>query len=578
MTISFVRAGAAADEKIYRPRRPLARAAPPDRLEPGPRSRRVAAWYAVFAAYAGGVAVFSGPGNDRSWGIWAAFGYAAAAALAAAWPSRRGRLVALTASLAGGLVAPLTWLATQAPATPDVVVVTRSAALLLHRATPYLPSAQLAHGGWLAYNPYLPVMAIFGLPRALGLPGLAGDPRPWLAVATFLLLAAAFRAAARDRAGSAGYLGRAVFATASPVFAFPLALGITDPPVLALTCLALALLARPAWPVSSGRPAWAGRRVWAAALALGVACAMKYTAWPALVVLTAMIAARDGSRAAARFAATAITAAAILAAALAPAAVAAPAALIQNTLAFPLGLTHARTPAQSPLPGHLLASLGPAGHLATIVLLITAGLAIAVSLMTHPPANAPAAARRLALGLALMFALSPATRFGYFAYPAGLYGWLALCGQESLSLGRLLDRGQRHGNPAVRILRAAGDLRLRIGSVPLMEQGDASREELPRLGQPRPAVDRIERVSPPHPVAADHEGELPPGLGHRNLRAGLPGSVGLLVPAGEPGTHLRASALVPPADLADRAPLAHPGHIADQRVQGLGRARDHDRL
>jgi hypothetical protein len=442
-------------------------------------SRRVAVWYALFAVYAGGVALFSGPGNDRSWGIWAAFGYAAAAALAAAWPSRRGRQAALVASLAGGLVAPLTWLATQAPATPDVVVVTRSAALLLHHATPYLPSAQLAHGGWLAYNPYLPVMAIFGLPRALGLPGLAGDPRPWLAVATLLLLAAAFRAAGRDRASSRGHLGRAVFATASPVLAFPLALGITDPPVLALTCLALALLARPAW---SGRPAWTARRVSAAALVIGVACAMKYTAWPALIVLAVMIATRDGRRAAARFAATAVTAAAVLAAAIAPAAVAAPAALIQNTLAFPLGLTHARTPAQSPLPGHLLATLGPAGHLAAIVLLITAGLAIAASLVTHPPADAPAAARRLALGLTLMFALSPATRFGYFAYPVGLYGWLALCGPESLRLSRLLDRGQRHWDPAVRVLRAAGDLRLRLRSVPLLEPGDAGREELPRLG------------------------------------------------------------------------------------------------
>lgn len=85
-----------------------------------------------------------------------------------------------------------------------------------------------------------------------------------------------------------------------------------------------------------------------------------------------------------------------------------------------------RSPAQSPLPGHLLATLGPAGHLAALVLLIAAGLALAGSLLIRPPAGAAAAARRLALGLAVMFALSPDTRFGYFAYPAGLCGWLAL--------------------------------------------------------------------------------------------------------------------------------------------------------
>src|SRR5215470_14295541 len=256
-------------------------AAPTPVASPRPAGRhgRAAGWYAVFAVYAGGVAAFSGPGLDRWWGIWAAGGYAAAAAAAWCWRSR-GRQAALAASLAGALAAPVVWLATQAKATPDVTVVTRSAALLLHHASPYLPPAQLAHGGVLAYNPYLPVMTVFGLPRALGLPGLAGDPRPWLAAVTFLLFAAAFRAAAQP-----GPLRRAAFATASPLIAFPVALGITDPPVLALTCLALALLVGPARPVA--------RRAWLGAVLLGVACAMKYTAWPALAVLTATIVARD---------------------------------------------------------------------------------------------------------------------------------------------------------------------------------------------------------------------------------------------------------------------------------------------
>ncbi len=39
-------------------------------------------------------------------------------------------------------------------------------------------------------------------------------------------------------------LGLAALAISSPVMAFPLAEGITDPPVIALTCLALALLIR----------------------------------------------------------------------------------------------------------------------------------------------------------------------------------------------------------------------------------------------------------------------------------------------------------------------------------------------
>src|SRR5260370_24135898 len=80
----------------------------------------VAVMYAVFAVYAGGVALFSGLGDDRWWGIWAVGGYAAAAALAWSWRSRRGRRAPLAAGLAGPLAPPLTWLAAPAPPTPAV--------------------------------------------------------------------------------------------------------------------------------------------------------------------------------------------------------------------------------------------------------------------------------------------------------------------------------------------------------------------------------------------------------------------------------------------------------------------------
>jgi phosphatidylinositol alpha-1,6-mannosyltransferase len=369
----------------------------------------------AFAVYAAAVAIFSGPGDDRSWGIWAASAYGAAAAIAALWRGVAGRRAALAASVTGGLVAPLAWLAITAPPTPDVHVVSRSAALLLRHGTPYLSSAHL--GGWLAYNPYLPVMSVFGLPRALGLPGVAGDPRVWLAAVTVTLLVLALRVAGKRDA-----LHWGLFAAASPVAAFPLALGVTDPPVLALVCLALAALSR------ATRP----RMAWLAAIIIGVACAMKYTAWPALPVLTAMLTGRDGIRAAARFAAVAVGTAAALAVAFAPAALGSPVALLQNTVLFPLGLTRAKTPAASPLPGHLLAMTGPAGHLAAVTLLTAAGLAVVISLAARPPADARAAAWRLAVGLALLFALAPASRFGYFAYPAGLLGWLALSGPHNV--------------------------------------------------------------------------------------------------------------------------------------------------
>jgi hypothetical protein len=415
--------------------------------------RQPAAWYAGFAGYAACVALFSGPGLDRWWGVWAAGGYALAAVIAAIGPARGRQVIALAVAVAGALIAPLTWLATRAPLTPDAAVVMRSGTLLLRHGTPYLPAAQLAHGGWLAYDPYLPVMALFGVPKALGLPGILGDERPWLAAATFVLLLFAFRIAARrgalrrfagtrpvpgrpvpgrpvpgQAATAPSALALAAFAIASPVMAFPLAMGITDPPMIAVICLALALLIR-----RRHAAAMTVRGVVPAALVLSAGCAMKYTAWPALPVIAVMIAKRDGKRAAVAFTAATIGAAVVSFVALAPGALGDLKAVALNTIAYPLGLTAARSPAQSPLPGHLLTSLGgSAGHLAAIALLAAAGVALAASLVTAPPLTPAATAARIALGLTALFALCPATRYGYFVYPLALFGWAALTARPAI--------------------------------------------------------------------------------------------------------------------------------------------------
>jgi hypothetical protein len=70
--------------------------------------------------------------------------------------------------------------------------------------------------------------------------------------------------------------------------------------------------------------------------------------------------------------------------------------------------------------------MGTAGHVASVGFLLAAGLAVAVSLVIRPPRDVPAAIWRLAIGLTLIFLLGPDVRFGYFIYPFGLLGWLAL--------------------------------------------------------------------------------------------------------------------------------------------------------
>jgi hypothetical protein len=369
---------------------------------------------AAFTAYAIALAVDTGHA-DRIWAIWAAVGYGLTTTVLLLTRRKNVPLILpLLVSLAGALAAPVMWLATQVQPTPEVQVIQRAASLLLQHGTPYLGNGELLNA--LSYNPYLPMMALFGLPKALGATGLLADPRLWLGGVSIALIYVAFSVAAPHRHCEScrhGVTLYTVFVAASPVIAFPLALGITDPPVIALMFLALALITRP-----SG--------VFRAALTLGVACAMKATAWPAVPVLGAMLAARSAARTAWRFIGIIILATGVLSVATAPEALANPYSFLQNTVLFPLGLSKHKTPAASPLPGHLLANTGMTGHWIAVGLLVAAGLAFAVSLIVRPPLDARAAAWRLAIGLTAMFTLAPATRWGYFVYPLALVGWTVL--------------------------------------------------------------------------------------------------------------------------------------------------------
>ena len=230
------------------------------------------------------------------------------------------------------------------------------------------------------------------------------------------------------------------------MIALPIVVGGTDLPVLALMCLGLAFLRAEPRPIAAG-------------LALGAAAAMKATAWPALIVAVALLVAGGGWRPVAKFAATA---AAVCAAVVGLFAVLWPRALVQNTIMFPLGLTKIKSQAASPLPGYLLAQTGSVGHAVAVALLAGAGIAVAASLVLRPPSDARAAALRLAIGLALMFTLAPATRFGYFSYPAALLFWLWLAGPEREASPAVAGTSGSTGG----LRRPPPDRRLVQGAVP----------------------------------------------------------------------------------------------------------------
>jgi hypothetical protein len=361
--------------------------------------------FAASAVYAVVMALVTSNSLHRTWGIFAACAYLLAAMVVLGWKSR-GVDTALLISLTGALVVPLGLMAAARLQQPEVRVINKSATLLVQHGTPYLgPAALAAAHSPNIFDPYLPLMTLFGMPRALLGFSVLTDPRIWFGVGFVIVFAAALAVV-----GVRDVVRWTVLVTASPVIAFSLSVGGTDVPVLACLCLGLALLWREPHPVLAG-------------LAFGVAAGMKATAWPALLIAVVLVAVRDGRRAAGILTGTAL---AVFAAIVGPVAALGPNALIQNTISFPLGLASIKSQAVSPLPGRLLVETGQTGHLIAVALLALACLGIIASLVFRPPRTVPAATWRVIIGLSLMFVLAPATRFGYFLYPMGLLAWLGI--------------------------------------------------------------------------------------------------------------------------------------------------------
>jgi hypothetical protein len=357
-----------------------------------------------------GVHLFSHDDLHKLWGLSAACAYGIAALAVLIW-RRRGTAgidMALVAIVCGAILLPLIWLIATGHGEPEVGVVANSAHDLIKDGTPYDSSKALSNTtNPNAYNPYLPLMAVFGVPQALLGDGVLTDPRVWFGLVFLVVFACALRiAGARDS------VRWAVLMTASPIIAFELCVGGTDVPMVAFMCLGFALL----WRSRTTTPVAAG-------VALGIASSMKATAWPALVVAFALLYVRDSKRTAWRFTAVALAVVVVI---VGPFAILKPGALVKNTILFPLGLASVRSQADSPLLGHALAQTGVIGHTIVVILLVGSGLAIAISLVIRPPRDVPAATIRLVVGLSAMFVLAPSTRFGYFIYPAAMVLWLAV--------------------------------------------------------------------------------------------------------------------------------------------------------
>lgn len=382
-------------------------------------------WPVGWLLAAGWAAVFplvSDMGTHRVWGVCAAVGYTAAAVTARVLPRPRAVRVPVALALAGAVVLPLLLLVLTGQAQSEVDVIERSGRLLYATGTPYLDAPRRVE----EYTPYLPGMALLGIPRALlGEHGWVaryfGDARVWCA-AVFLACLVASRAVVRrpgagsqTRGGDARFAGVTAVLIASPVVALPLCVSGVDLPLAGLCVLAVAFAVR-------GRPVAAG-------LVLAAACSLKWTAWPAIPVVVALVGCAWGARPALRCAGTAVAGTALL---ILPSALLSPGPMVEQVLAFPTGRGELATPATSPLPGRLLAEQGAPGWAAAVTLLLCGGLAVGVSLVRRPPRDAVGAADRLATGLSIAFLLAPAGRFGYLALPVLLVVWARSVGAGSV--------------------------------------------------------------------------------------------------------------------------------------------------
>lgn len=368
-------------------------------------------FYLVGLTFAFVTALLSEFYGYRVWGNFATIGYALA--LAVSVINRRWLAVGLAGLLAiivptivliirrdpGFVWGPWPW---SFPAQPEVWVVERSARLLLDNGTPYADLGALGRAPVPDdYTPYGPVMTVFGLPRAIFGDSPVTDARVLFLIISALVIMLAVRVLATvHRPVPAVQL-----AVISPISALTATVAGDDLPVIALIVLGIVLVYR-AGPVPAG-------------IVCALVVNMKLTALIALGVLAVAMLAHRGAKALIVFLGTIMATTAVV---VLPVLLADPAAFVEHVIKFPAGLGQAKSPAASPLPGHLIAETGPVGHAIAIGLLGVAACAIVAWLLIRPPRTAADAALRIAAATAGAILLAPASRWGYLIYPIAMLG------------------------------------------------------------------------------------------------------------------------------------------------------------
>lgn len=416
---------------------------------------RDAVLYAGCALFAIVVAQTSGIALYRQWGDLAVGPYAVGSIASAwlAWRRRRrgaamavdgdavgdarakwhwtpSRLLIFLLVLVGATLAPLSlevlWRTegvstSTAHVQPEVEVVEAAGKRVAKGEDPYrllnvhhLPPVPAGQPAYDAFNPYLPLMSVFGLARATDAPPRLTDARVAFSLITILLVVAAL---ALCRGPTAPRVLTLQAMTVLPTAALPLATGGDDVPIVALMLLGLVLLQR--------------RRPLLAGLALGVGASMKLTAWPLAVIAILAVRGRDGQRTRSARWWLAAGILGVMVPSVLPSVLANVPAFVENVIRFPLGLAGITSPAASPLLGHLLVTAFPQLHRAiTVAIVAVGGLAMVFVLFWRTPRTPWELSRLLAWAMAVAIVLAPTTRVGYALYPVDFFVWTWLLRSE----------------------------------------------------------------------------------------------------------------------------------------------------
>jgi hypothetical protein len=407
-----------------------------------------ALWYALAAAFALLSGLLSGLAGYRVWG-WLALGPYAAAAAASAYLARRrvrgaqgtrsiprdhwgpARVWIFLLVLLGATLVPLTVEITLRSSAsdpvrvqPEVVVIDQAGARLAAGKDPYHATVEHGHvesavpgePSYESFFPYLPLMAVFGLPSSTHEPVRITDTRIVFSVVTLLVVGISLLLL---RAPPDHKMRALQFLTVLPTAALPLATGGDDMPVVAFLLLAMVLAQR-------RRPGWSG-------LVLGVVSSMKFTAWP--LAALALFAARDreGRRAAGRMALGMLVVAGPV---VTPFALSNLRAFFDNVILFPLGLSGITSPASSNLPGHVLVLAFPWMHkLLPAAVAIAGGALLVQRLVRRPPATASTVCYLAGWVMLVAIMFAPATRVGYLLYPVDFFVWGWMLGAADRTAG-----------------------------------------------------------------------------------------------------------------------------------------------